>query len=142
MITLPSYPTKEQKDLSWNILGSCFYAANSYISHTKYMHNKGENRLPYKEFHKYYTKCKNYTYEEIYSLEDGWEKDFALGLKERSCYKDTKAVKDSLKRVSLSYKRVHEENKHLEEGEKPHHVHYRNYKKHKRASFILSVESM
>ena len=137
MITVPFYPIKEQKDLSWNILGSCFYAANSYISHTKYMHSIGLNRLSYKEFHKYYNKCKNYTYEEINNIDDEWEKDFALGLKERSCYKDTKAVKDTLKRVSLSYKRVYEENKHLKEGEKPHYVHFRNYKKHKRASFYF-----
>lgn len=136
-ITLPFYPNKEQKELCWNILGSCFYAANSYISHTKYMHTIGLNRLPYKEFHKYYNKCKNYTYEEINNVEDEWEKDFALELKARSCYKDTKAVKDALKRTALSYKRVYEENKHLKEGEKPHHVHFRNYRNHKRASFYF-----
>jgi len=137
MITLPFYPNKEQKTLCWNILGSCFYATNSYISHTKYMHSIGLKRLPYKEFHKYCNRCKNYTYKEIDNIEDKWEKDFALNLKERSCYKDSKAVKDALKRVSLSYNRVYEENKHLEEGEKPHYVHFRNYRNSKRASFYF-----
>lgn len=137
MITLPFYPTKEQKDLAWNIIGSCFYAANSYISHTNYMHSKGKNRMSYKKFHKYYNKCKNYSYDKINSISDEWEKDFALKLKERTCYKDTKAVKEALNQVSQSYKKVYNANKDLKEGEKRHKVHFRNYKKYKRASFYF-----
>lgn len=141
-IVLPLYLDNNQKSLAWNILGSCMYAANMYIDYTNYRHSLALNRLSYKEFHKLYNKYKNMSIEEINELEDdNWYKSFAIGIKERSCYKDTKAVKDSLKRVSLSYEQVYEYNKNLDKDEKRAIVHFRSYKRNKRYSYYFVKNS-
>lgn len=137
MVVLPLYLDYNQKQLAWNILGSCMYTANMYIEHTKFRHDLGLYRLPYKEFHKVYTKHKNMSMEDINNMDDDWYKEFALGIKERSCHKDSKAVKDSLKRVSKSYDDVYEHNKTLDKDDKKAYVHYRSYKRNKRYSYYF-----